>query len=89
MWFVQGRFIGEFIRTIQDVMNYTKGFSIFLDFEQAFDSLEWIFSRTPIVFVMFLGVGQQPNNYCYRYVLLCFSLSSSYLWTLSSIFEEN
>ena len=45
--FVKGRFIGEF-RTIQDVMYYTKskdipGLMIFLDFEKAFDSLEWKF----------------------------------------------
>ena len=38
--FVKGRFIGESIRTIQDVMNYTKskdipGLMIFLDFEKS------------------------------------------------------
>ena len=43
---MKGRFIGESIRTISDLMHYTKsrnipGLMIFLDFEKAFDSLEW------------------------------------------------
>lgn len=46
--FVKGRFIGESIRTIADIINYTKykdipGLLLFLDFEKAFDSLEWDF----------------------------------------------
>ena len=40
------RFIGESIRLILDVMEYTKqkdipGVAVFLDFEKAFDSVEW------------------------------------------------
>lgn len=46
--FVKGRFIGESVRTIQDIMDFTKqknipGLLLFLDFEKAFDSLEWSF----------------------------------------------
>ncbi len=46
--FVKGRLIGESVRTIQDIMDFTKnknipGLLLFLDFEKAFDSLEWNF----------------------------------------------
>ena len=44
--YVKGRYIGESIRTISDVMSFTKtqnipGLAVFLDFEKAFDSIEW------------------------------------------------
>ena len=46
--FVKGRNIAESVRTIQDIIDYTKyknipGLLLFLDFEKAFDSLEWNF----------------------------------------------
>ena len=44
--YVKGRFIGENIRLIQDVMFLTKnanipGIAIFLDFRKTFDNIEW------------------------------------------------
>ena len=44
--FMKKRFIGHNIRLIQDVIDYaqrhkTKGLLLFLDFEKAFDSVEW------------------------------------------------
>ena len=44
--YVKGRFIGEAVRSIIDVMDYTKeqnipGILLFIDFEKAFDSLDW------------------------------------------------
>ena len=44
--YVKGRYIGESIRTISDIMSFTKthnipGLAVFLYFEKAFDSLEW------------------------------------------------
>ena len=44
--YVKGRYIGESFRTISDIMSFTKthnipGLAVFLDFEKAFDSLEW------------------------------------------------
>ncbi|KAL9989297.1 hypothetical protein ACROYT_G003831 [Oculina patagonica] len=44
--YVKGRYIGENIRLIQDVMFFTKnanlpGIAIFLDFRKAFDTIEW------------------------------------------------
>ena len=48
--YAEGRFIGETIRTIDDIMEFTKcegigGILAFLDFEKAFDSVEWNFLR--------------------------------------------
>ena len=46
--FVKGRYIGENIRLISDIMEYTKlqkipGILVSLDFRKAFDSIEWPF----------------------------------------------
>ena len=40
--YVEGMFIGESLRTIDDIMEFTKCEG-FLDFEKAFDSIEWNF----------------------------------------------
>ena len=45
---VKGRYIGENIRLIQDVIHFTsqmneKGIAIFLDFKKAFDMIEWTY----------------------------------------------
>ena len=46
--YVKKRYIGESIRLIKDVMDFTKrnnlpGIAVFLDFEKAVDSIEWDF----------------------------------------------
>jgi len=46
--YVKGRFIGETVRLIADTMDVTKiknipGIAVFLDFEKAFDSIDWDF----------------------------------------------
>ena len=46
--YIKGRYIGENIRMIEDVMNYTElkhlpGYIILIDFEKAFDSVSWDF----------------------------------------------
>lgn len=48
--YVKGRFIGENIRLINDIMYYTlrkniPGMAIFIDFRKAFDTIEWNFIR--------------------------------------------
>ena len=44
--YVKNRYIGENVRLISDVIDYTKakqtqGIALFLDFKKAFDSIEW------------------------------------------------
>ena len=46
--YVKGRYIGESIRIITDMMSFTKkknipGLAVFLDFEKVFDSIEWCY----------------------------------------------
>ena len=46
--YIKGRYIGENVRLISDIISYTAaknlpGLAIFLDFETAFDSMEWNF----------------------------------------------
>ena len=46
--YVKGRYIGESIRIITDMMSFTKkknipGLAVFLDFEKAFVSIEWCY----------------------------------------------
>ena len=48
MGFIKGRYIGENIRLIYDIMQYTEkqnipGMLLLIDFEKAFDSLSWTF----------------------------------------------
>ena len=48
--FIKGRFIGENIRLLESVICFAKennipGLILFLDFEKAFDTLEWTFIR--------------------------------------------
>ena len=45
--FIKGRYIGQNIRLLDDLMNFTyvnniPGILLFIDFEKAFDTLEWI-----------------------------------------------
>ena len=52
--FLRGRFIGENIRLIDSVMNNTvvkkiPGLLLFLDFEKAFDTLEWSFIQKTLI----------------------------------------
>ena len=46
--YIEGRFIGENNRMISDIIHFTaeqnqEGIALFIDFEKAFDSLEWAF----------------------------------------------
>ena len=58
--FIKGRFIGENIRLIDSLINFcaeknTPGLLLFLDFEKAFDTLEWPFIRKAL---QHFGFGQ-------------------------------
>ena len=56
--FLKGRFIGENIRLIDSLICYAKeqnipGLLLFLDFEKAFDTIEWYFIRNTLSFFGF------------------------------------
>ena len=56
--FIKGRYIGENIRLIYDLMNYTEensipGLLLLIDFEKAFDSLSWQFILKALKFLNF------------------------------------
>ena len=49
--FIKDRYIGETVRSIFDIMDFTveeniPGLLIFIDFQKAFDSLEWNFLKS-------------------------------------------
>ena len=52
--YVKNRFIGENIRQIEDIIEYTKrkknpGLILFLGFQKTFDSLEWNFIQKTLI----------------------------------------
>ena len=61
--FVKGRYIGENIRLVSDVTEYTKvqnlpGILLSLDFDMAFDSIEWPFIMKTLDYFNF-GTGDK------------------------------
>jgi len=58
--FVKGRYIGQNIRLINDIMEHTKlhnipGILLLLDFQKAFDTIEWSFIKNTLNFLNFGG----------------------------------
>ena len=56
--FIKGRFIGENITLIDNIINYASennipGLLLFIDFEKAFDSLEWSFIERTLLYFGF------------------------------------
>lgn len=56
--FVKGRYIGQNVRLLNDLMEYTElkkvpGILLFVDFEKAFDTLEWQFIQRTLKFFSF------------------------------------
>ena len=73
--YVKGRFIGESIRLILDIMEYTKhkdipGVSVFVDFQKAFDSEEWNFIQKCLEATNF---GPHLRQWVYVFYLNIFS----------------
>ena len=62
---MKGRFIGENIRLIDSVICFAKennisGLLLFLDFEKAFDTVEWPFIRKTL---QYFGFGDSIINW--------------------------
>ncbi|KAL9965225.1 hypothetical protein ACROYT_G028996 [Oculina patagonica] len=74
--YVKGRFIGESIRLIADTMDFTKindipGIAVFLDFEKAFDSIEWDFIQKCLESFKFGPNLRQWINVFYKDISSC------------------
>lgn len=69
--FIKGRYIGENIRQAQDIIEATRvkrktGLMLLLDFEKAFDSIEWLFMIQCLRKFNFGEVFIQWVNTCYK-----------------------
>ena len=98
--YLKERFIGENIRTIDDIMSYTNlkqlsGYILLIDFEKAFDSIEWSFLQKSLKFFNF---GQNfirwieilytkiegcvsNNGYLSKICVLCFFVNNVSLYS--------
>ena len=69
--FIKGRYIGENIRLIYDIMHYTEklnipGMLLLIDFEKAFDSLSWTFIEKALDLFNLktsMKIGLEPQEY--------------------------
>ena len=74
--YMKGRYIGECIRMISDIMTYTKqknmpGAAVFLDFEKAFDSIEWNYLQKCLETFKFGPQLRQWVNVFYKDISSC------------------
>ena len=73
--FVKGRYIGQNIRLIQDIMEVTEsenihGIALFIDFKKAFDTLDWNFLFKTLELFIF---GPQIQRWIKTFYNNCFS----------------
>ena len=81
--FMKGRYIGDNIRTLYDIIEYTKvsgipGLIVAIDFEKAFDSVSWSFIEKSLLFF-----GFPENIVCwfksmYRNASSCITFNGQY-----------
>ena len=69
--FIKGRFIGQNIRLLNDLMEYTDdqkipGILLFIDFEKAFDTIEWHFIQNVLECFNFGPVIRKWVSILYR-----------------------
>ena len=69
--FIKGRFIGQNIRLLNDLMEYTDeqkipGILLFIDFEKEFDTIEWRFIQNVLVCFNFGPVIRKWVSILYR-----------------------
>ena len=74
--FMEGRFIGDNIRLIDGIINYTAegnlpGLLLFLDFEKAFDTVRWNFIQETLEIFGFGSSFVQWINMCYNNIESC------------------
>ena len=81
--FMKGRYIGENIRLLYDILAYTKaenlpGLIITIDFEKAFDSVSWCFIEKALVFFGFPDKIVHWFKTLYRNPTSCITFNGQY-----------
>ena len=81
--FMKGRFIGDNIRLIHGIINYTAkenlpGLLLFLDFEKAFDTVEWNFIEKTLGIFGFGSSFVKWINMCYSNIESCVSVNNGW-----------
>ena len=79
--FMKGRFIGDNIRLIHGIINYTAKENLprlllFLDFEKAFDTVEWNFIKKTLGIFGFGSPFVKWINMCYSNIESCLSVNN-------------
>ena len=74
--FITGRYIGENIRTLYDLLHYTEkhkipGLLLLIDFEKAFDSVAWTFIRKTFNFFKFGNTIKKWIDIFYKNIKSC------------------
>ena len=81
--FLTGRYIGENIRMLYDVLSYTEihnlpGMVMLIDFEKAFDSISWSFIRKTLEFFEFGPDIRKWIDIFYKDITACVAVNGSY-----------
>ena len=72
--FLNGRFIGENILIIEEIINFTdcaskQGLRLFLDFHKASDSLKWSFNTKSFQY-MYFNFGQSLISWINLFIMI-------------------
>ena len=81
--FLKGRYIGENIRMLYDVLSYTEtnnlpGMVMLIDFEKAFDSISWSFIKKTLDFFEFGPDIKRWIDIFYKGITACVAINGSY-----------
>ena len=81
--FMKGRYIGDNIRLIYDILEYTNsrnipGLLLFIDFEKAFDSISWAFLNKTLNFFNFGDNIKKWVQTFYNDIKTCVSINGQY-----------
>jgi hypothetical protein len=81
--FLKGRYIGDNIRLVYDIMKYTEcenlpGLMLMIDFEKAFDSVSWSFLHKALNFFNFGPSIQKWIKVLYNGISSCVSINGQY-----------
>ena len=81
--FIKGRYIGDNIRTLFDILSYTKsedipGLIVTIDFEKAFDSVAWSFIEKALIFFGFPDTIVKWFKTLYSHPQTCLTFNGQY-----------